>query len=329
MLKSVVPGGLVLFALGSSYGQTADKALTFEVASVKPATLPRPDGQGRIMMAGPSGGPGTNDPGRVRYPYMSLRNLLMNAYDVKSFQIQGPPWLDTERFEVNATMRPETTKEQFRVMLQNLLAERFKLTIHRETRELPMYSLVVARNGPKMKESAPASTGKDEGDPAPPPPLPAQPKIGPDGFPVMSWPAGGRGGLFMMAMPGRARLVGQGQTMLDLANRLTAQLNRPVGDATGLTAKYDFTLTFSPEGMNEPMGPRLPVGPGGGMMVAVGPPPPSGAAAGAAPTSLPEGETPPDIFRAVKDQLGLTLEAKKGPVELIVIDHIEKTPTEN
>ena len=111
----------------------------------------------------------------------------------------------------------------------------------------------------------------------------------------------------------------------DLASRLTAQLNRPVMDETGLKAKYDFTLTFSPEGMNAPMGPMGPMG----AMVPVAPPMPSGAAAGAAPASLPEADTPPDIFRAVRGQLGLTLEPKKGPVELIVIDHIEKTPAGN
>jgi uncharacterized protein (TIGR03435 family) len=329
MLKAIVPGGLAWFAICLSYGQTgdrnADKALTFDAASVKPATLPAPDGRGRVTMAGPSGGPGTNDPGRIRYPYMSLKNLLMNAYDVKSFQIQGPAWLDTERFDVNATMPPETTREQFRVMLQNLLAERFKLTLHRETRELPMYSLAVAKNGPKLKQSEPVSPARESADAAPPSPLGMQPKIGPDGFPVFQLPAGGRGGLFMMMMPGRARLVGQQQTMLDLANRLTTQLSRPVSDATGLTAKYDFTLTFSPEGMNAPT-PQMGAG---GVMVSVAPPSPSGAAAGAAPASPSEAETPPDIFRAVKDQLGLTLEPKKGPVELIVIDHIEKTPTEN
>jgi len=87
----------------------------------------------------------------------------MDAYDVKSLQIQGPAWLDTQRFDLNATMPPETTKEQFRSMLQNLLAERFKLTIHRETKELPMYSLAVARNGPKMKESEPVPLAQDEG----------------------------------------------------------------------------------------------------------------------------------------------------------------------
>src|ERR1700681_1519458 len=103
-----------------AYGQTVDKSLTFDAASVKPASPPVPDGRGRIMMMGPTGGPGTKDPGRIRYPNMSLKNLLMNAYDVKNFQIAGPAWLDTERFDIPATMPPDTTKEQFRVMLQNL-----------------------------------------------------------------------------------------------------------------------------------------------------------------------------------------------------------------
>jgi uncharacterized protein (TIGR03435 family) len=159
------------------------------------------------------------------------------------------------------------------------------------------------------------------GDAAPPlQTLPSQPKIGPDGFPILSLP--GRGGIFNIMMPGRARMIGQQQTMLDLANRLTGQLNRPVTDATALKAKYDFTLTFSPEGMNGPMGPM-------GLMPP--PPPPGGGGGGGAPSaaSLPEAETPPDIFSAIQAQLGLKLEPKKGPVELIVIDHVEKTPTEN
>ena len=79
--------------------------LPFESPS---ATPPVPNGRGMIMLAGPSGGPGTKDPGRIRYPFMSLKNLLMNAYDVKAFQITGPVWLDTERFDIDATMPPDT-----------------------------------------------------------------------------------------------------------------------------------------------------------------------------------------------------------------------------
>jgi len=108
----------------------------------------------------------------------------------------------------------------------------------------------------------------------------------------------------MMIMNGRARLEGQGNSMQDLADRLTALTNRPVADATALKAKYDFTLTFTPEGLNGPMGPM-----------------PAAAA--------PDPDALPDLFAAVQSQLGLKLEAKKGPVEMIVIDHIEKTPSEN
>jgi uncharacterized protein (TIGR03435 family) len=134
------------------------QAQTFDVASVKPSIPP------------------------------TLKNLLMNAYDVKNYQITGPSWLDTERFDINATMPPDTTKEQFRVMLQNLLAERFKLTIHWETKELPVYSLVVNKGGPKLNESEPSAPVDPDAPPQPLPPGPSQPKIGPDGFPISQCP---------------------------------------------------------------------------------------------------------------------------------------------
>ncbi len=302
-----------LFSICLLSGQTVDKSLTFDVASVKPADLPQPDGRGRIMMSGPTGGPGTKDPGRIHYPYMTLRNLLTTAFDVKNFQISGPAFLDSERFEVNATMPPDTTRDQFRVMLRNLLAERFKMTSHRETKELPMYALAVAKGGPKMKEAPPVPASADDAEaPAPP----SQPKIGADGFPIIPLPA--RGGLFMITMPGRSRLMGEKQTMQDLCLRLTNLLSRPVTDSTGLSARYDFVLTFSGEGMSAPAG-----APAGGAMVPVAPPP------AADNVFRPGGEAPPDLFTAVQAQLGLKLEAKKGPVEIVVIDHIEKTVVEN
>jgi uncharacterized protein (TIGR03435 family) len=183
-----------------------------------------------------------------------------------------------------------------------------------------MYSLVLAKSGPKMKESTEVQALKDDGDttPPPPPPLPSQPKFDSDGFPILPLPAGDRGGLFIMMMPGRTRLVGQQQTMQDLATRLSSLLSRPVMDATTLNAKYDFTLTFSLEGLNMPTGPMGPM-----------PAPPGAGGAGASSVFVPDGEAPPDLFAAVQAQLGLRLEPKKGPVEMIAIEHIEKTPTEN
>ena len=309
---------LYLIAIGISivWAQPQDRSLKFDVVSVKPAAPIMPDGRGRIMMQGPSGGPGTKDPGRIHYPGMNLRFVLMQAYDVKGFQISGPAWLDSERFDIDATMPADTTKEQFRIMLQNLLRERFKAVIHRETKELPIYSLEVAKGGSKMKPSpeSPAAA-----NPEAVPDLPSQPRMGPDGFPVLPTMPRGRGAVMGIMMPSRAKFIGQDSTMQDLADRLTNQLSRPVTDSTGLTGKFDFSLSFSTDGLPGPMMPGVPSGlPAGAVPIA----PPSGA-----PPA--DSESLPDLFAALQQQLGLKLDAKKGPVVLIVVDHIDKAPTEN
>ena len=296
--------------------QTPDKNLTFDAASIKPAPIQN----GRMVFSrGGRGGPGSSDPGRIHYPMINLKSLLVNAYGVKDFQISGPSWLDTERFEVQATMPPETTKEQLQIMLQNLLAERFKLTVHRETKDFQMYSLIVGKSGPKLKESGPPPEQKEEDDKPIALPPPGQLKMDADGFPILPNINGAKGGMFQIMMPSRARITAQQQTMHDLADRLTQMLSRPVSDATGLTAKFDFTLTYLPEGMSGPMG----------MMPPPPPPPPGGEGERKALAAREDIPPPPDIMTAVQSQLGLKLDPKKGPVELIVIDHMEKTPTEN
>jgi uncharacterized protein (TIGR03435 family) len=302
------------------HAQTAEKQLTFDVASIKPAVMPTMGGGRGVVMRkmGPSGGPGSQDPGRVRYPMTTVRNLMMIAYDVKSYQISGPPTIDSERFEVQATMPPDTSKENFKIMLQNLLAERFLLKLRRETKELPMYSLIAGKKGPKLTEASTAPPSDADAAPMPLPP-PGRIKMGPDGFPILPPPGGGRGGIFTMMMPNRARLIAQRQTMKDLCDRLTMILDKPVTDATGLTAKYDFTLTYSPEGLNSGMG----------LMIAGAPPPPPPPPGGGSTDKAPDVEAPPDLFGAIQAQLGLKLDAKKGPVELLVIEHVEKAPTAN
>jgi uncharacterized protein (TIGR03435 family) len=289
---------------------------TFDAASIKPFV---PENGNRMFFFGGSrGGPGSSDPGRIDYPMVTVKNLLMTAYDVKDFQISGPAWLGTERFVIQATMPPETTKPQFHIMLQNLLAERFKVTVHRETKELPMYTLTVVKNGAKLKESVetPASEGAKAEDPPPPPGGRGRLKIGPDGFPVVPV-NGGRGGMITLMMPAGSRLIGQKQTMQDLAERLSSVFTRPVTDQTGLTGKYDFTLTYSPEGLNS------------GLMGMAPPPPPPPGGGGRGPSEMPDVEPPQNILAAIQSQLGLKLEPKKGPVDLILIDHAEKVPTEN
>jgi uncharacterized protein (TIGR03435 family) len=240
---------LILAVSVAAYGQQ----LTFDAAAIKPCPRTPPN----VIDSVPPGGPGSSDPGRIHYTWMPLKRLIMNAYNVKDFQILGPDWLGSTRFDIEATMPPTTTMEQFRIMLQNLLVERFKLAIHHDVKELPIYSLSVAKGGIKMKES----TNFDE-----------RPRTA------------------EFVMTDRARLVGYQQTIDDLAGHLPRFVSRPVIDSSGRTAKYDFVLTFSLEGSET---------------------------------------SDPDIFTALQFQLGLKLEAKKGPVDRIVIDHIEQTPSAN
>ena len=316
MLRAIMAAGLVVFASCVSWAQTAETSPSFEVASVKPAAPIAGNGI-RVMLRG---GPGTPDPGQITYTNVTVKNVLTNAYGVKSFQISGPGWLDSERYDIVAKLPRGATKAEFMVMLQNLLAERFKLTLHREKKDLPMYALVVGKNGPKMKESVDDPAAPKAGGPADGPAATmGRVAVGKDGFPVLP----GRGAASIMLMNGNARMSASGQSMARLAEMLSSQLDLPVVDMTGLTGNYDFTLYFAPEGL---AGMRLPAG--------LPPPPPNAPPPGEAGPGMPAAGAPdaqsnPSLFAALQEQLGLKLEQRKGPVELLVIDHLEKVPIEN
>src|SRR5947207_312669 len=140
MYRTILSASLAVLSCGAAFGQASP---SFEVASVKPAEAPSTPGMLRVGMRG---GPGTPDPGQITYSNVSLKNVIMNAYNVKGYQITGPKWLDSERFDIVAKVPKGATKEEFRLMLQNLLAERFKLSLHHESKELPIYGLVVGKN---------------------------------------------------------------------------------------------------------------------------------------------------------------------------------------
>ena len=315
MLRAIMGAGLVVFTSCAALAQTAENSPSFEVASVKPAA-PITGNAIRVMMRG---GPGSPDPGQITYSNVTVKNVLMNAYGVKGFQISGPGWLDSERYDIVAKLPRGATKAESMAMLQNLLAERFKLTLHREKKDLPMYALVVGKNGPKMKEAvdepAPKSGGPADGPGA----AMGRIAVGKDGFPVLP----GRGATAMMLMNGNARMTASGQSMAGLAEMLSGQLDLPVMDMTGLTGNYDFTLYFAPEG-----GLALKAG------LLAPPPPPAGPPPGEGgpdmpAASAPDGQSNPSLFAALQEQLGLKLEQRKGPVDLLVIDHLEKAPVEN
>jgi uncharacterized protein (TIGR03435 family) len=285
-----LPLAYVIAAATSS--SPLEERLTFEAASIRPYQ-PTPGARRGDKQ---SGGPGTTDPGRIHYPMVTPRYVLLQAFDVSNYQIVGPDWIDREYFDIDATMAAGTTKEQFRSMLQNLFVDRFKMAVHRESREFAGYSLVVAKNGPKFKESKEAPAPQDDG--APDPPL----KPGPDGF----FPSPQRPGMFLQltALP-NAHSTFQQVTMESLAAILQTQMRRPVIDQTGLTAKYDFVLNFSMQGLDLGIG-RIPVSMGSG-----------------------DKEPLPDIPSALQGQLGLKLEPMKLSQQVVVIDHMEKVPTEN
>jgi uncharacterized protein (TIGR03435 family) len=288
-------------------GSTTGKPLTFDVASVKPAIVPdgvTVVGEMRGVRKGSgiaiprnSGGPGTDDPGRIHFPLISLKALLVRAWD-SYFEIEGPGWLNTQIVQVDATMPPDTTKAQFQEMLRNLITDRFQLKHHTETKQITGYALMVTKNGLKMEESA------DQNGGAPGPFSPAT-KKGLDGFLVLP-PRAGPWCMSQTTLGDRSRMICQQQTTQQLAQELGRMLKSTVTDATGLTAKYDYTVTFA--GATEP----------------------GGAIASSLPASQPDAaELLPDIFSALQSQLGLKLEQKKVAVEVFVVDHMEKTPTGN
>ena len=301
-MRPTVTGILMVLTCGGAFGQSADAMTTFEVASIRPSEPP----SGRGMRVGGTGGPGTKDPTRIAYENMSLSNLVTMAYDLKRYQYAGPGWMDTERFDITAKIPEGATKEQFRMMMQNLLKERFKLEVHHDQKEMPGFQLVVAKGGPKLTEAVEEPAVKDGGPEAGPPPG-GFPKITMDkeGYPVLP---PGRGPMTIM-MNGRARMRFSGESMEEFAGTLGNQLGKPVWDATGLKGKYDFNVYWTSEGRVPPPSP-----------------PPGGAAP---PVASNPDESGPNIYAAIQEQLGLRLEAKKATVDLVAVDHCEKVPTEN
>jgi uncharacterized protein (TIGR03435 family) len=242
--------------------------------------------------------------------------LIRVAYRVKPYQVSGPDWMATERFDVLAKLPEGARQEQVPEMLQALLAERFKLTVHRESQERAVYALVVGKNGPKLKESPP------DADAPPSVPDDVNPQIRVNGRGEgMSVEISGAGiGTAHMSMGpnGAMRLEAPKINMAALADTLSRFFDRPVVDLTELKGSYQVALDLSLEdlrnaGRNAGL---LAPGIGGGR---------DGARPAADAASDPGGAS---IFAAVQ-QLGLRLEPRKTPVDLIVIDHMERNPTEN
>jgi uncharacterized protein (TIGR03435 family) len=252
-------------------------AQSFEAATVKPSA---PSNNGRFTM---NGGPGTSDPGFLRYTNVPLKRALMVAYDVKPWQIIGPDWLNTLRIDISARVQEGTTKEQTLGMLRALLEERFRMTARREPREMSYFALAADKNGARLNaatsvtdDNVIATVKRNEGK---------------DGFPVLT---PGAPGLVVETRNASSRVSAFRAHLPQLADFLASQLGRPVLDQTGIEGVFDFELYYASQ--NAPPGEASPY---------------------------------PEIFQALREQLGLRLDARKGPIEMFVIERIEKVPTEN
>lgn len=297
LLQFAAAAGAVAFSLGIVWPTCAQTPPTtsaplpsFEVASIKPNRSG--DLNRRIMFQ--------FLPGRLNATGITVKLLISMAYDVKEFQVSGGPgWIDSQRFDIDAKeedsqaeeehkLPPEKIREHNQLMMQSLLADRFKLKVSHQTKELPVYALVVAKNGPKLKEAKPGDT------------YPNGIK-GPDGV--------AHGGLFMMRAGG-GEMTGLGIPLANLVMMLSQQLGRNVLDQTGLKGNYDIHLKWTPD---EPQTAMFS-GPAGAKPPGDNPAPPDSSG--------------PSIFTALQEQLGLKLDSTKGPVEILVVDHIEQ-PSEN
>jgi uncharacterized protein (TIGR03435 family) len=306
-------GFLLVLAAGAAMAQTA----AFEVASVKPAA---PLDRGQILSGEAHVGMKI-DAARVDIGSMSLADLIRVAYRVKPYQISGPDWMASERFDVLAKMPEGANREQVPEMLQALLAERFKLTVHRESKEHAVYALVVGKNGPKLKESladadAPAGAGApDASDNVNP-----QVRVSGRGENASVSISGGGIGTARMSMGpnGTMRLEAPKMNMPALADTLSRFFDRPVVDLTELKGTYQVALELSMEDLRNAARTMGMMGPGMG----------GGRDGARPPTDAASDPGGLSIFAAVQ-QLGLKLEPRKVPIDLVVIDHLEKAPTEN
>jgi uncharacterized protein (TIGR03435 family) len=292
----------------------------FEVATIKPAPPLNP-----AMAASGKMHIGMNvDAARVDIGYLSLNDLIMVAYKVKQHQVVGPDWMKNERFDILAKMPEGATKEQVPEMLQSLLAERFGLAFHKEMKEQSVYGLLVAKGGPKLKESS------TEEEPVPKPDEKGGGKtINFGGGQIrqsgnsMVMKANDQAGTTRMTMAdGKMKMESTKVKMDAFAELISRFVGKPVVDMTELKGSYDTTLEISMAEMMalaQKVGVNVPGMRGGG--------PPAGDA-GRPADAASDPTTSGSVFSSIQ-QLGLKLESRKAPVDTIVVDKLEKMPTEN
>jgi uncharacterized protein (TIGR03435 family) len=278
--------------------EAAGIKMSFDVASVKPNKSAGRDYSNIPLAPGAAYSP---TGGLFSATKVSLIAYIAFAYDLTGYQMlrllpQLPRWITTDGFDIQAHAQGNPTEDQMRLMLQSLLADRFKLVVHHETKQGPVYALVLLKTGKTGPQLQPdADDGSCSTTSTQPPPLAGS---------ATDFPTTCAGVVGMPASaPGRVRLGARSMTIGQIASflpitslKVNTGMDRPVLDHTGLTGKYDFSLEFTPQ-LNGP----VPAG-------ADFQPDPSG----------------PTFLEALQEQLGLKLESQTGPVNVFVVDHAEE-----
>jgi len=278
-MKKIVAGiGAAVLASCGLLGQTAPPP-AFEVASFKLVDPKSTTSAGRVIIG--RGATQVRDPGRISYERISLRSLVTLAYEVMPYQLLGPDWWGSAFYKLEAVIPPHTPDGRVPVMMQALLEERLHLKVHRERKDMPVYAVVVASKGLRLhKAQTDPSTELDSaGRPKP---------------------------LSMTSATRTEKRISGTLSIPVLLGKLTADLDRPMVDMTGLDGKYEIDLAWEfvlaqPISIAEPDGGDVRAEPPG----------------------------PSSLFSAMEKQLGLKVEARKAPVEVLVVDHVERVPTEN
>jgi len=323
-MRSPIWPALVLVAIAAPASAQQQPPVAFDVASIKLAEPLDPQkivsGQMRIGMH--------VDPQRVEINSLSLAALINIAFRTRSYQVVGPSWLtagpmNADRFDIRATLPASATTEQVPEMLQALLIERFKLEFHREERQQDVFALVVAKGGHKLKEAPPLDPNEPKPDanlPANAPPMTGRIQMSgsPQGGGVVMRGAGSGAVKMNMGPDGTMRMEMERMNLAGFADAITRFVDRPVVDMTQLKGDYTIALELSMSDLMNvarSQGVALPAGAGGG-------------AAGAGPAGAASEPGGLSMLRSV-EALGLKLDGRKMPISKIIIDKLEKRPTEN
>ena len=271
----------------------AQKKVEFEVASIRPsAPITSPNVTAGVHIDG----------AQVTCVLLSLRDYIRAAYKVKDYQIIAPDWMAGARFDITAKVPEGTTQDQTGEMLKSLLADRFQMKFHRETRDLPVLALVVAKGGSKLKESPKNPEAEDAAN--------RTVNVVAQGNSNGTVVDMGGGASFSV---GNNKIEAKKVALPILAETLASMNEKPIVDMTGLTGLYDITLEFTPEDFRALMI-RAAV-----MRGVVLPP---------EALKLMDSASG-DSLGAALEKLGLKLEPRKTSVEVLVIDHMDQMPTDN